>query len=153
MYKNKDLVNFESILYGHIENTVKRIRGYHTVFAIQDGCIFNYNNLIHSVGLGPIAKKSGGSGSVGLHEHASLIVGDDTMPLGYIFVSCFAPELRTEEEKLWREKLTQEEKQTQIWLDHYLALANLAAQVRDTRIIVLCDRECDFLIFINLHSA
>jgi len=46
-----------SILSRHTENTIKRIRSQSVVYVIQDGCIFNYNNLIHTEGLRAISKK------------------------------------------------------------------------------------------------
>ena len=149
-YKNKDAVNMFSILSRHTENTIKRIRSQSVVYVIQDGCIFNYNNLIHTEGLGAISKKKGGAVSKGLHEHSSLAVTIEGYPLGFIAVSCFAPVLRTEKEKLWRELIPQEEKLTQLWLDHYIILSRVAELAPNTKIICLCDRECDFYNFFKL---
>ena len=74
----------ESVLAGHRERTVRRMRGAGTVLLIQDGTDLNFATHHGCEGLGVISKNGGtaGSGTLGIHMHSTFAVSDRGIPLG-----------------------------------------------------------------------
>ena len=143
-HPDEDAVNVENILNPHRQHTIRRMQGQRTVLCIQDGSDLNYNRLAKCDGLGVIGTNNTGGQSRGLHLHSTLAVAPNGLPLGILQVQCTAPELRTPEEKRPSHAIPIEEKDTFSWIKGFRDTVQAAAQIPNTRIVNVCDREADF---------
>jgi len=137
-------VTLPNILAPHRERTVQRMMGQQTVLCIQDGSDLNYTSLAECEGLGVIGTNQTGAKSKGLHLHSTLAVATDGLPLGVLRARCLALEPRSPEETRPASAIPIEEKGTFSWIESFRDIASLAADMPDTQLISICDREADF---------
>lgn len=130
-------VTMANILQPHRRRTVRRMMAQDTVLCVQDGTDLDYNNLDQCDGLGVIGTNQTGAKSRGLHLHTTVAVAPNGLPLGVVHADCEAPAARADKQA------PLEQKKTFKWIKHHRALVDLAAQMPNTRLINVCDREAD----------
>lgn len=140
----KSAVTMPAILQPHRERTIRRMKGQQTVLAIQDGCDLDYNNLAQCDGLGEIGTNQTGAKSRGLHLHSTFAVTSRGLPLGVLRVQCLAPKPKGPEDDRLSSAISIEEKKTFYWIEHHRDLVEIAADMPNTRLVDVCDREADF---------
>jgi len=136
-------LTLEAILAPHRERTVQRMRSQKSVLCIQDGTDLNYTGLAQCEGLGVIGSNQTGASSGGLHLHTTLALSLEGLPLGVLGAQCSAPALRAEHERD-ADAIPIEQKKTFAWIKGLRECVEVAAQVPDTRLICVMDREADF---------
>jgi len=137
-------VNMSNILVPHRKRTVRRMMGQKTVLCLQDGSDLNYTNLDQCEGLGEMGANQTGAKSRGLHLHSTLAVAPNGLPLGVLRAQCTDPKTKSPEDKRPAFAIPIEEKKTFIWIEHHRDLVELAAEIPQTRLVNVCDREADF---------
>jgi hypothetical protein len=86
-----------------------------------------------------------------LHLHTTLAVASNGLPLGVLRAQCVAPELKLPEDKRPSWAIPIEEKETFCWIEGLRDTMDLAAQMPQTRLINVCDREADFFEMFEEH--
>jgi len=137
-------VSMSSILAPHRKRTVRRMAGQKTVLCVQDGSDLVYTNLYQCEGLGEIGTNQTGAKSRGLHLHSTFAVAPNGLPLGVVRAKCLAPKWKSDTEERPGFAIPIEEKKTFVWIEHHRDLVALAAEMPQTRLIDVCDREADF---------
>ncbi len=130
-------VTVANILAPHRERSIRRLRGQHTVLAIQDGTDLNFARRPGTDGLQLIGRNQTGAKSLGLHLHATLAVTDTGLPLGVLRLGFDALKKRPE--------AAEAQRGTQRWIDGFEDVVDAVREVGGrTRVISVCDREADF---------
>ncbi|MFA7175578.1 MAG: IS4 family transposase [Kiritimatiellia bacterium] len=137
-------VNMANILAPHRLRTVRRMQGQKTVLCVQDGSDLNYNNLDQCEGLGEIVTNQTGAMTRGLHLHSTFAIAPNGLPLGILRADCTARKGKSAGDNRQASKVPIEEKKTFTWIEHHRDLVELSAQMPNTRLIDVCDREADF---------
>jgi len=137
-------INMPHILEPHRERTVRRMKGQRTVLCIQDGSDLDYTSLAQCEGLGVIGTNQTSAQSRGLHLHTTLAVAPNGLPLGVLRAQCVAPKLKSPKDKRPSYAIPIEEKDTFCWIEGLRDTMDVAAQMPQTRVINVCDREADF---------
>ncbi len=137
-------INMDNILLPHRKRTMQRMMGQSTVLCIQDGTDLNYNNLSKCEGLGIIGKNQTGAKSIGMHLHSMLAITSEGLPLGVLRAECSDPEPKAEDDKRKFRDIPIEEKKTFCWIEGVRDCMELKAQMPDTKLINVLDREADF---------
>lgn len=143
-HADKEAVSLPHIVQPHREQTVRRMQGQRTVLCIHDGTDLDYTSLAQCEGLGVIGSNQTGAQSRGLHLHSTLAVAPNGLPLGVLRAQCWAPQLKSPEEKRPSWAIPIEEKETFCWIEGLRDVMDLAAQMPQTRLINVYDREADF---------
>ena len=135
-------VTVEAILALHRERTLQRIRSQDTVLCIQDGTDLKFATRPGCSGLEVIDRNQTGTGTLGLHLHATLAVSGRGLPLGVLRCGFDnAVEVRTNDPNRNRRKKTQR------WIDGFDDTVMLARElIRSTRVISVCDRRVELLV-------
>jgi len=137
-------ISMPNILEPHRERTVRRMQAQKTVLCVQDGSDLDFTNLAKCKDLGVIGSNQTGAKSRGLHLHSTLAIAPNGLPLGVLRSTCAAPEGKSPEDKRPSYAVPIEEKKTFVWIEHHRNMVELAAQMPNTRLIDVCDREADF---------
>lgn len=145
-------VTMSAILQPHREQTMRRMQTQQTVLCIQDGTDLNYTNLATCEGLHTIGSNQTGAKSKGLHLHSTLAVTTAGLPLGVLRADCPEPHPKPPKIKGRDGKLKDvpnsaipiEQKKTFAWIEGLRDLNAVGAQMPNTRIISVMDREADF---------
>lgn len=137
-------VTLANILAPHRQRTVRRMMGQKTVLCIQDGSELNYTNLDQCEGLGDLKANQTGAKMRGLNLHSTFTVAPNGLPLGVLKAQCIAPDGKDPEDKRRAAKIPIEEKKTFVWIEHYRDMVDIAAEMPQTRLVSVCDREADF---------
>lgn len=125
----------EKILFPHQKRTQERMKGYSTIFGIQDSTLLNYSHHPETTGLGSIGTSQ--QGIKGLVMHSTLAITPEKLPLGVLTQSIWA----REEGQGAKKDREIEEKESSKWLK---ALREAAEWIPDgVRFISICDREAD----------
>lgn len=138
------LTTVAAILAPHRARTVQRMKAHSTVLCIQDGTDLNYSGLAQCEGLGSIGTNQTGASSAGLHLHSTLVVTTEGLPLGLLDAQCDAPAPRAHSDKRDSADIPIEEKKTFSWIQALRDCVVLAAQIPDTQMVCVMDREADF---------
>ena len=133
-------VNAESILHGHRERTIGRMKKFQRVLAIQDTTDLDFSERLHCNGLGDIGKNQTGAVSQGLKMHSSLAVSEKGLPLGVLKTQIYASHY--DEIKKSQDRPI-EEKETYRWLSTVDDLNRVAEYLPETELIAVGDRESD----------
>jgi len=133
-------VNAQSILHGHRERTIGRMKKCERVLAIQDTSDLDFSQRLHCNGLGDIGKNQTGAVSQGLKMHSLLAVSEKGVPLGVlrtqIYASHYAETKKAQDRPI-------EEKESYRWLSTIEELNDAAEYVPGTEVIGVGDRESD----------
>jgi len=140
---DESAVSMENILLPHREQTIRRMMAQKTVLCIQDGSDLDYNGAAECKGLGVIGSNQTGAKSGGLHLHSTQVVNDEGLPLGVLRAQCWAPKPRSESETRKTCEIPIEEKETYAWIVGMRDCEDIAAQMPQTRIFQVMDREAD----------
>lgn len=143
-HPDEDAVNMPHILQPHRERTVRRMKAQRTVLCIQDGSDQDYTSLAQCEGLGVIGTNQTSAQSRGLHLHTTLAVASNGLPLGVLRAQCVAPKLKSPKDKRPSWAIPIEEKETFSWIEGLRDTMDVAAEMPQTRLINVCDREADF---------
>jgi len=147
----EDAVSMAHILEPHREQTVRRMKGQRTVLCIQDGSDLDYSSLAQCEGLGVIGTNQTAAQSRGLHLHTTLAVAPNGLPLGVLRAQCVAPQRKAPGDDRPSWAIPIEEKETFRWIEGLRDLMDLAAEMPQTRLISVCDREADFFEMLEDH--
>ena len=137
-------ITMEAILAPHQQRTVQRMKAQSTALCIQDGTDLNFSRLVQCDGLGVIGSNQTGAQSGGLHLHSTMVVTTQGLPLGILAAQCSAPQPRAKDDTRRTSAMPIEEKKTFAWIKGLRQCNELAAQLPDTRQVVVMDREADF---------
>jgi hypothetical protein len=133
-------VNPDSILHGHRERTIGRMKKYQRVLSIQDTSDLDFSERLHCNGLGDIGKNQTGAVSQGLKMHSSLAVSEKGVPLGVLKTQIYASHY--DETKKAQDRPI-EEKESYRWLSTVDDLNDAAEYLPGTEVIAVGDRESD----------
>jgi hypothetical protein len=134
-------VTMAAILQPHQSRTLRRMQAEERVLCIQDGTTLNYTGLEQCVGLGVTGRNQTGAQSRGLLLHSTLAISGKGIPLGIVEARCRAPDPEAEKSK---PGTPIEQKKTYDWVKSTRTCMALAAQMPQTRITCVMDREADF---------
>jgi hypothetical protein len=143
-HPDKEAIQMGHILQPHRERTVRRMKAKRTVLCIQDGSDMDYTSLAQCEGLGVIGTNQTAAKSRGLHLHTTFAVAPNGLPLGVLRADCVAPKLKAPDDKRLSYNIPIEEKDTFCWIEGVRDTMDVAAQMPQTRLINVCDREADF---------
>jgi hypothetical protein len=143
-HPDEEAVSMPHILQPHRERTVQRMKAQRTVLCIQDGTDLDYSSLAQCQGLGVIGTNQTKAQSRGLHLHTTFAVAPNGLPLGVLHAQCVAPELKSPDDRRSSQAIPIEEKETFRWIEGLRDTMEVAAQMPQTRLIHVCDREADF---------
>jgi hypothetical protein len=133
-------VNPKSMLHGHRERTIGRMKKFQRVLAIQDTSDLDFSERLHCNGLGDIGKNQTGAVSQGLKMHSCLVVSEKGLPLGLLKTQIYASHY--DEVKKAQDRPI-EEKETYRWLSTIDDLNSVAEYCPETEITAVGDRESD----------
>jgi len=128
------------ILGGHRRQTIRRIKGYRRVLAIQDTTDLDFSARLHCNDLGDIGKNQTGAVSQGLKMHSVLALNEAGLPLGVLGTNIYASHFGSEEKAPNRPI---EEKESYRWLRTIDDLREISAWAPATELIAVGDRESD----------
>jgi hypothetical protein len=137
-------MTMENILLPHRNRTIQRMKGQDAVLCIQDGSDLNYSHLTTCEGLGVIGKNQTGATSKGLHLHSTFVTTDDGLPLGILRAECTAPKIQEKKGGKKPSDIPIEEKKNYCWINSVRDCETLKAQMSQTTLINVMDREGDF---------
>jgi hypothetical protein len=143
-HPDEEAVQMRHILQPHRQRTVRRMKAQRTVLCIQDGSDLDYTSLAQCSGLGVIGTNQTAAKSRGLHLHSTFAVAPNGLPLGVLRADCVAPKLKSPDDKRLSYNIPIEEKDTFCWIEGLRDTIEVAAQMPQTRLINVCDREADF---------
>jgi hypothetical protein len=143
-HPDEEAVNMPHILEPHRERTIQRMKAQRTALCIQDGSDLEFTSLAQCEDLGVIGTNQTGAQSRGLHLHSTLAVAPNGLPLGVLRAACTAPQLKSPEDKRPSYAIPIEEKDTFCWIEGLRDTMEVAAEMPQTRVINVCDREADF---------
>ncbi len=146
-FKNAN-VDMQTLLTGHIESSIERIKSHPIVLAAQDTSSLNYT-AHPPIGVGPINTTK--DKSVGLILHDTMAFSPDGTPLGLVNVQCWARDPKQAGKREKRHGLPIEEKESIKWLQSYRAVAEAQRLCPETMLVSVGDREAD--IYELFHEA
>ena len=137
-------VTMQAMLAPHRQRTVQRMLAQPLVLCIQDGTDLNYTGLAQCAGLGSLGTNQTGARSAGLHLHSTLVVTPEGLPLGVLDALCQAPATRADDDDRPSTHIPIEDKKTFGWIQGLRQCEQAAAQMPETRLVCVMDREADF---------
>jgi len=138
--KQRGQMTPEGILSGHRWQTIRRMKGYGRVLAIQDTTDLDFSDRLHCNDLGDIGKNQTGAVSQGLKMHSVLALSEGGLPLGVLGTQMYASHFGREDKAQNRPI---EEKESYRWLRTIEDLQQIAPWVAETELIAVGDRESD----------
>ena len=142
-HPDKEAISLPHILEPHRRRTIQRMKGQDTVLCIQDGTDLNYTSLAQCEGLGVIGTNQTDAHSRGLHLHTTFTVAPNGLPLGVLRAQCVASQLKSPSDHRPSYSIPIEEKETFCWIEGLRDTVALSAQMPQTHLINVCDREAD----------
>ena len=134
--------SIETFMSGHRETTLARAQQESVVLAIQDTTSLNYSKHLATEGLGPIGS-FGANATLGIHVHALMLTNLESTPLGMLDINAWARKKEGYGDSDARYFLPTGEKESQKWLRGYGEADNAARRLRETKVVVVGDRESD----------
>jgi Transposase DNA-binding/Transposase Tn5 dimerisation domain len=139
----------EEILRPHREATIRRLRTHPVVLLVQDTSEFDFTKHPPTD-----ARCLNKAERFGLYGHTHLAVTPDKLPLGVLRVDYFDRAAETLGQAEERSTLPIEEKESFRWLEGYRLACQLAADVPETQIVSVADREADIYdIFVEAQQS
>lgn len=135
---NNEKVNLTTILLGHKQATLSRVRQETEVLAIQDTSEVSYAQRKIS-GIGPTSTNR----SLGLYWHMTLLVSRDRLQLGIWGVETIVRKSLKRKKDDSHKKVPIEEKESGRWLRGYKEACELQKLAPETTVISIGDRESD----------
>ena len=140
-------VSAATILAGHRERTLRRMRGQPLSLLVQDGTDLNFATRNGCEGLGKIGRNRGSSGTRGLHLHTTFAVSGDGVPLGVVHLEFDTPDGAPEQDR------PVEERKTGRWLRGLRASVAAAKELDGVKTVAVMDREADMFAVFREHRA
>ncbi len=137
-YDNEE-IEPELIQAGHVQATVKRLKGHGVILAVQDTSELNYTAHPGVKGLGYLSNEE----QHGMYVHTTLAVTPQRVPLGLIAQQVWIRPLEEFGKQAQRKALPVEEKESQKWLRSLKACAQVQPELGETRLIGVGDSEAD----------
>lgn len=135
LMNNKDL-SLTKVLEAPCRQTIARMGEHKVVLSVQDTTSLNYTAHGKVEGIGPIGTRA--SSAVGLILHDTLVFTPDGLALGVLDAQAWVRD--------WEEKSPTrdiEQKESVKWLRSYEAAAAAKAELKDTTVVSVGDREAD----------
>ena len=132
-------VSPEKIVRPHSQRTVKRMKAYALVLAIQDTTFLNYTHHPHTEGLGVLGGKKE-LGQRGFGVHTTLAATPQGQPLGVLTHQYFErPMEETLQPRVRAQQLPIEEKESYRWVEAFEKTIELTPE--GVQVVTVCDRE------------
>ena len=147
-FDNADIAH-EQILASHVRSSVDRMRGQPVILAVQDTTEIDYSGHPDTEGLGPVHARGGW----GMLCHGTLAFTPERLPLGVLGLRVWARDPEQKQRRNTRRKRAIDDKESYKWLDSVQAVAALKAQLPDTRLVSVADRESDVYEFFTEAQA
>lgn len=142
-------VAHEKILASHVASSLKRLKAHEVILAVQDTTFIDYSGHAQTEGLGPLHQKGGW----GMLCHGTLAFTPARLPLGVLGLRLWARNPEQLQRRTTRRKRPIEDKESYKWIDSVHAIAALKAQLPDTRVVSVADRESDVYEFFTAARA
>ena len=144
-FLSNDDVDAEAVLQAHADASAQRMRAHPVVLCLQDTTELDFRGQ-EIEGLGPLSYEA----QRGLYLHPTYAVTPEREPLGLVNAWNWAREFKPEGGGA-RPGIVESRR----WLEGYERLVDLAAQMPQTRLVYVADRESDLLALMQRaqHSA
>lgn len=129
-------VDSKAILAPHREATIQRARQHDCVAVAQDTTELDYTRKKSLRGSGPLTKERRG-----FYAHTQLVISRERVPLGVLGTNIFARD--DEDFRRSRKHDPIEDKESYRWIQGYLECCEFKAQLADTEVLSISDREGD----------
>jgi hypothetical protein len=141
---SNNLVNEKKMIEPHLQRTAQRASQHSVVLTLSDTTSLNYTTRKSLKDSGYISSNK----AQGFFLHASIAITPDRLHLGVVGQKFWAREKEKSKNKIHRDHLPIEEKESYRWLEAYQDSCDLAKKCKDTQVIHITDREGDiFEIF------
>jgi len=147
-FDNADIAH-EKILASHVASSLERLKGHAVILAVQDTTFIDYSRHTATTGLGPLHAKGGW----GMLCHSTLAFTPERLPLGVLGLRLWARDPQQPQRRTTRRKRPIENKESYKWIDSVHAVGALKAQLPDTRLVSVADRESDVYEFFTAALA
>jgi len=144
---DNDDIEAEAIQSGHRRATIERISGEKVILAIQDTTQLNYSPHRATQGLGYLQDMS----HRGMLVHTTLVVNPQRVPYGIIQQQVWVRPIEEYQKHHQRKERPTKAKESQKWLTSLDAVAELQAEVPESRVVSVGDSEAD--IYDLFHEA
>jgi len=144
-------VSGQEILASHGAQTQQRLASAHLVLAVQDTTSLDHSTHPATEGLGPLNHQR--DTTRGFFLHTTLAFSAQRLPLGLIQAQIWARDPEQKGKKKRRAQLPIAEKESQKWLRSYQACAQFQAQLPQTPIVNIGDRESDIFELFDLARS
>lgn len=134
----------EAITATHRRRTTERAMAEKFVLLVQDTTDLNFSTRQQTSGLGFIGTNQTGVESKGLKLHSCLALTEEGLPLGVMKSHCYAAERKGKKGKVSIGRPIEEKKSFR-WVEVYREGVAMAKKARQTRFLVVADREADLL--------
>lgn len=131
-FLQNDAVDWRDIMEPHWHCTRERMREHDVVLCIQDTTELDYNGQ-ETTGLGPLTYEA----QRGMHLHPTYAVSTNRVGLGVLDAWMWAREPKADDGTRGGIK------ESTRWVEGYERVAELAAQLPNTRLVYVADREAD----------
>lgn len=138
--RNTD-VDWRDILAPHWARTQERMRAHPVMLCIQDTTELDFNGQ-ETAGLGPLNYEA----RRGMYLHPTYAVTPGREPLGVLDAWMWAREQRG------ADGIRPGQKESTRWIEGYERIAEMAAQMPQTRLVYLADREADMVAMMRRAS-
>lgn len=130
----QDDIDWQDILKPHWQSSVQRMQAEPVVLCIQDTTELNFNGQ-EIQGLGPLSYEA----QRGMYVHPTYAITPEREPLGVLDAWMWARELKD------ADGVRGGVKESTRWVEGYERLAELSADLPETRLVYVADRESDML--------
>ncbi len=134
-------VEFPALLSSHAQATLQRLPDHAVILAVQDTTSLNHSSHPATEGLGPIGTNK--DKTVGLLVHSTLLFTPEAVPLGLLDVQVWARNPQEFGKKKTRAQRPIEHKESYKWLSSFQACQKAQAQLPQTMLVSIADRESD----------
>jgi hypothetical protein len=141
-------VSGQEILASHGAQTLQRLAQTRLVLAVQDTTSLDHSTHPATEGLGPLNHRH--DTTRGFFLHTTLAFSAERLPLGLIQAQMWARDPEQKGKKHRRSQLPITAKESQKWLRSYQACAELQAQLPQTQMVNIGDRESDIFELFDL---
>jgi hypothetical protein len=131
----------DQLLDGHLQATVQRMKEQPVVLAVQDTTTLNYATHLQTEGLGPTNRNA--NSGWGMLLHSTLAVTVEQIPLGILDAQMWSRDPAKHGDNRKRNRKAIEEKESRKWLSGFQATQRWAAQLPNTKVVHVADREGD----------
>lgn len=137
----------DQILDGHRQCTLERMKDKPVILAVQDTTTLNYATHKQTKGLGP-TNRTAASGW-GMLVHTTLAVTPERVPLGILDVQMWSRDPEKHGDNHKRNSKDLEDKESHKWLKSLAATEKWAAELSNTLVVSVTDREGDIYDFLG----